>query len=73
MLRVEQLESRLLLSANPVLQQTALGTTAGTAITLGAMADAYVSGNTPFTNFGNANDLLIQNSTTSRTSNDSKL
>ena len=72
-LRVEQLESRLLLSANPFLQPAKLGAaSSGAAVTLGAVADAYDSGSSPWMNYGNTTDLLVQNNTNSRISNDSE-
>ena len=60
-LRMEHLEPRLVLSTASILQQLAsAGLTSGSAVTLGAAADAYVSSNTPVTNYGKSTDLLVQ-------------
>jgi len=57
-LRVEHLEPRLVLSSSSLLQHL---TASGSAITLGATADAYVNSAKPTTNYGRSNDLLVQN------------
>ncbi len=60
-LRMEHLEPRLVLSAG-VASQKAAAATVGTAVVLDAAADAYVSSNTPLTNYGQSANLLVQSS-----------
>jgi hypothetical protein len=57
-LRLESLEPRLVLSAGLTAGLSASKLSAA-AVTVGATADAYVSSTSPWTNYGNATDLLV--------------
>ncbi len=57
-LRLEHLEPRLVLSSSSLLQHL---TASGSAVTLGASADAYINSFRPTTNYGKNADLLVQN------------
>jgi hypothetical protein len=60
-LRLESLEPRLTLSAGALSQVVAAKTLASSsAVTLDAVADAYVSSSSKWTNYGTAADLLVQ-------------
>ncbi|MEN6449556.1 MAG: C2 family cysteine protease [Thermoguttaceae bacterium] len=66
-LRMEHLESRMLLSASVMPQaanaaKSAAAASAATVLTLSPSADAYVNSAKPTTNYGTAGDLLVQSS-----------
>jgi hypothetical protein len=60
-LRLEHLEPRMLLSAGLASQSTSgKRATSSSALAIGPVADAYVSSNSAWTNYGTKTDLLLQ-------------
>jgi hypothetical protein len=73
--RIESLEPRCVLSGSTVVHLAShptVGTAAGTSVVLSPTADAPVYGPTPYTNYGNTTDLLVQNDSHSWTTDDAE-
>ncbi len=70
--KLEMLESRLALSGSPMAHPAAQSAAAGATVNLSPAADTFVYGSSQFSNYGNANYLLVQNDSSSYATNDAE-